>query len=177
MTANTPQSLVGVPVQTVLGQGDPLGAEAVNIRAMVCGGIDPSDLARRLSDPGASMEQRSEMLRDLRRRPDALRMYAGFPGPAQGPERIVQVAPDVLQGYLTTPARMAWLGEWLGSNNVALDCTPVAGDLGRMILRRLRSSCHERWRKGWTVWIGWLSMAAQKSEAEPGGPPDAGAGQ
>ena len=135
-------------------------------------------MARRLAAPGSSKEWRSRLLRELRRRPKALRLYAQRPGHVHHEvDQVVQVAPDVLRSYLAAPARMAWLGEWLGSNNVALDCTPVAGDLGRMILRRLRSSCHERWRKGWTVWIGWLSTAAQKKDAEPGGAPDSGAGQ
>ena len=165
-----------VPVQVVLGQGASLGAGAVNIRAMLCGGIDPSDLARRLSDPGASMEWRSEKLLELRRSPDALRMYADLPGRAQGAERIIQVAPDVLRSYVAAPARMAGLGQWLDSKGVALDCAAIADELSGLVFRRHRRSFNPAWAEGWAAWIRWMTRSTEDASGEAPPAPPSGEG-
>ena len=169
MTATNPHGLVGVPVQIVLGQPSKRHAGAPTSYAP-----EQDDFARRLSDPGSSLEWRSEKLREYRRHPKGLRRCAELPRRAQGPERIIQVAPEVLRSYLAAPARMAWLGQWFSRNGVALDCTAIAAELSGLVFRRHRRDFRPEWAEGWTAWMRWMTRDTVDARGEPAAAPPSG---
>ena len=107
--------------------------------------------------------QERELWRDLH----TLRTHAwGYVRP-QDPERIIQVAADILLLYVAAPARMAWLGQWLSRNGVALDCAAVAKEFGGLVVRRHGRDFRPQWAEGWTAWLRWMARSTVNASGDP----------